>query len=418
MSKREKMWTNLAEWIICKYDTKSWRAGKTGKKHFPYDREVIDCLGRAELFSQAETLEQAGLLSVDWTPFHAEILKFHLDTANLDRLIAFAGWKDPRDAIDRARELVKRYESQAKNPQLHLFYGKLWEMLSAGTVPAILLGKQEGLKYGEDLLTALNAAADNTGEVWENVFSARLFGQAKYFKEHLRSSVARILQEYCLEEEENLTEDRILAEFGILTYSQTLECKGPVLLSITGADQETRQASGADFPFGMVLNAQTLEHAQVVDLPGITRVMTVENKTNYESLPYQSDTLYIYCHGFFSPKECAFLAGVEKLASPRTQFLHWSDLDYGGMRIFAFVKRAVFPRVQPFCMDRETFSSCLKRYPDAGRKLTERKRGLVQAMEVPELSELKACILEYGVEIEQEMLLSGRETEEESCTIT
>ena len=90
MSKREKMWTNLAEWIICRYDTKSWRAGKTGKKHFSYDREVIDCLGRAALFSQAETLEQAGLLAVDWTPFHAEILKFHLDTANLDRLIAFA----------------------------------------------------------------------------------------------------------------------------------------------------------------------------------------------------------------------------------------------------------------------------------------------------------------------------------------
>ena len=54
--------------------------------------------------------------------------------------------------------------------------------------------------------------------------------------------------------------------------------------------------------FGTVLNAQTLEHAGPVSLPGIRRIMLIENKANYESVPYREDTLYVYCHGFFHPK--------------------------------------------------------------------------------------------------------------------
>ena len=39
----------------------------------------------------------------------------------------------------------------------------------------------------------------------------------------------------------------------------------------------------------------------------------------------------------------------------------------------------------------------------------EKKRQKLLALDVPELEELKACILQYGLEIEQENLLEGRQ---------
>lgn len=51
-----------------------------------------------------------------------------------------------------------------------------------------------------------------------------------------------------------------------------------------------------------------MDEAKPVKLSGVRRIMTIENKANYESMAYAEDTLYIFCHGFFSPKERRFLS--------------------------------------------------------------------------------------------------------------
>lgn len=48
--------------------------------------------------------------------------------------------------------------------------------------------------------------------------------------------------------------------------------------------------------------------------------MTIENKANYENMSYKEDTLYIYCHGFFSPKEVEFLRELTVLAAENVEF--------------------------------------------------------------------------------------------------
>ena len=82
-------------------------------------------------------------------------------------------------------------------------------------------------------------------------------------------------------------------------------------------------------------------------------------------------------------------------------------MDYGGIRIFRFMKEKVFARVKPFHMDAGSFERY--RLAGAGIPLEEKKRQKLLALDVPELEELKACILQYGLEIEQENLLEGRQ---------
>lgn len=131
--------------------------------------------------------------------------------------------------------------------------------------------------------------------------------------------------------------------------------------------------------------------------------MTIENKANYENMMYEKDTLYIYCHGFFSPKEVKYLQELEKLADENVEFYHWGDMDLGGIRIFLFNKEKIFPKLKPYKMNRDSFCQAVKK--NAGILLEEQKRKRLEEMDVGELEELKECILEYGVEIEQEMLL-------------
>ena len=91
------------------------------------------------------------------------------------------------------------------------------------------------------------------------------------------------------------------------------------------------------------------------------------------------------------------------LAAENVEFLHWGDMDYGGIRIFLFNKDKIFPRLKPYKMDRECFVAAVT--SNAGRTLEAEKRKKLEQMNAGELEELRSSILEYGMEIEQEMLV-------------
>ena len=75
--------------------------------------------------------------------------------------------------------------------------------------------------------------------------------------------------------------------------------------------------------YGTVLNAQTLEHAIPTLQKGVEKIIVIENKANYESMEYDSKVLYLFCHGYFSPKEVRFLQMLMKTAPEEIQCYHW-----------------------------------------------------------------------------------------------
>ena len=203
-----------------------------------------------------------------------------------------------------------------------------------------------------------------------------------------------------------------------------------------------------------MINSQTLERAFPVSIKGVQRIVTIENKANYEEMKYREDTLYLFCHGFYSPKERIFLKRLMEVAEGEIQYLKpfemlvkdagiacimtsfnkingsfsggshdlcthilreewgfegavvtdWGDMDMGGIRIFRFNKKNIFPKLKPYKMDREAFQEALER--GAGIPLEEKKKEKLEKLNAGELEELKKCILEKGVEIEQEILLA------------
>ena len=208
-----------------------------------------------------------------------------------------------------------------------------------------------------------------------------------------------VLDQYSPLVEEGMTADDILRVHGIKTYSQTLEWKGSLIYRIGNGSPIDSSVN----IFGTVINAQTLEQAVPSAAPGIRRIMLIENKANYESMDFRESTLYIYCHGFFSPKELKFLSALTEIADENIEYLHWGDMDLGGIRIFLYNQRKLFPGLKPYRMDEENYKAAVE--GGAGIPLKKEKKEKLQKLDAGCLENLKMLILENEMEIEQESLL-------------
>ena len=85
-----------------------------------------------------------------------------------------------------------------------------------------------------------------------------------------------------------------------------------------------------------------------------------------------------------------------------TEYFHSGDLDYGGIRIFEYIRKRIFPKVKPLYMDADIF----EKYKAYGEKIGANTKKKLADMEVSEeMADLSRKILESGCVLEQELFL-------------
>lgn len=383
----------LTEWLIELIDTPKWRAGEVrGMKHPVITQKEIDRIGRRELLEQAKELERAGLIEVKWRNLGSDIEKLHVPVDAMGALCRLAGRINPREELETVRNDVAQWRSAIPADWRRDYYDYLLDRLASGEIPADARDPV--------LFRFLNALPEDGATVWKRIFSSSVVNRSKVFENNYESKMLTIIRKYAPEVEEEMEDQELLAEFGILSYSQTLEIKGPLRYRINGGGE----IDTAPQIFGAVLNAQTLTASEPVALDGVKRIVIIENKANYEDAAFDPEILYIYCHGFFSQKERRFLKQLYLLAGREVKICHWGDMDYGGIRIYQFIKRRLFPNLQPLYMGKPEFAKALA--AGAGIPLNAKKRTKLEMLDAGDLEELKQCILDYAQEIEQETLLA------------
>lgn len=400
MRKMKKELT-LSQWIIAKTNVDSYRAGRLkGEKHPCVDQLLLNQLGGMEnLLKEARKMEKDVDLSkyirFDWRDMGKDITKIHYSIEILPLLCKKENVEDP---LEKQKKYIEKMKTLLQNVSevewLYTYYHSLLEKLEQGKIVKEM--------EDENLFFCLKGVADIQRPVWKRIFSANILKNSKKFEQEYETKIVGILRNYSnLPDKEEMTDEEILKSCGILSYAQVLEWKGAVIYKLdTGTIIDT-----SDFSYGTIINSQTLEHSKPIALPNIRKIMIIENKANYENMVYEKNTLYMYCHGFFSPKEVKYLQELEQLSDEKVEFFHWGDMDFGGIRIFLFNKENIFPKLKPYKMDRESFMEGVNR--NIGICLGEEKRKKLEQMNVGELEELKNCILEYGIEIEQESLIYG-----------
>lgn len=382
----------LAQWIIQKENTEKYRAGEaSGKRHPKVDQALINAIGgMPTLLEQARALKSEGLITFEELNLNTDIKEIHYSLDVVPKLCEREGIEDARARQLRLIERIKKRQSEVADVAwMQPYYAEMLDSLMQGKVCA------EAEKTGK--MDCLNGIAHLQEPMWIRTFSAIKLGGSKIFENQYKKIVAGFLKKHSPFCEEEMNDDQALAQHNLLSYSQTLQWKGPLHIQI----EESPEIDGAAFPYGMILNAQTLEHCQVTSLAGIQRILLIENQANYEEQKFRDDTLYVFCHGFFSPKEVLFLQQLTALAKDRTKTEHWGDMDCGGIRIFLYNKSRIFPKLTPYRMNVKEYERALEL--EHGIPIGEKARSILEATDAGKLEELKTAILQRGLVIEQEV---------------
>lgn len=408
---------SLSRYIIEKAECDSYRAGTRSKQwHIEADQKLLDAVGgRSVLLRQAGELEKltgiSGKIIVKWKAVRTEIEKITVSPDAIPLLCQVEQIEDPRERQLSQMELTENWKSRvAQADWLIPYYDHILERLNSGKLVKDVPGLEDPLFF-----LFLNKTAEERKPLYRRAFSAQVctiwngiaqtkqseskITPTKRFEKIYQSAVLSVLKQYSPLYEEGMSDEELLTAHGILTYAQTLEFKGAVSYRI---DDGPAISTAAQI-YGTMFNKQTLENAVPISIVGIRQIMTIENKANYEKMQFRPDTLYIFCHGFFSPPERKFLSRVVALAGTDTEYFHWGDMDYGGIRIFKFLQKNLFPKLKPWKMDVTDYKMALQM--GASISLETDKRERFEQMDAGVLTPLKEAILKNGKEIEQELLL-------------
>ncbi len=408
---------SLSRYIIEKAECDSYRAGTRSKQwHIEADQKLLDAVGgRSVLLRQAGELEKlagiSGKIIVKWKAVRTEIEKITVSSDAIPLLCQVEQIEDPRERQLSQMELTESWKSRvAQADWLIPYYDHILERLNSGKLVKDVPGLEDPLFF-----LFLNKTAEERKPLYRRAFSAQVctiwngiaqtkqseskITPTKRFEKIYQSAVLSVLKQYSPLYEEGMSDEELLIAHGILTYAQTLEFKGAVSYRI---DDGPAISTAAQI-YGTMFNKQTLENAVPISIMGIRQIMTIENKANYEKMQFRPDTLYIFCHGFFSPPERKFLSRVVALAGTDTEYFHWGDMDYGGIRIFKFLQKNLFPKLKPWKMDVTDYKMALQM--GASISLETDKRERFEQMDAGVLTPLKEAILKNGKEIEQELLL-------------
>ena len=408
---------SLSRYIIEKAECDSYRAGTRSKQwHIEADQKLLDAVGgRSVLLRQAGELEKltgiSGKIIVKWKAVRTEIEKITVSSDAIPLLCQVEQIEDPRERQLSQMELTESWKSRvAQADWLIPYYDHILERLNSGKLVKDVPGLEDPLFF-----LFLNKTAEERKPLYRRAFSAQVctiwngiaqtkqseskITPTKRFEKIYQSAVLSVLKQYSPLYEEGMSDEELLTAHGILTYAQTLEFKGAVSYRI---DDGPAISTAAQI-YGTMFNKQTLENAVPISIVGIRQIMTIENKANYEKMQFRPDTLYIFCHGFFSPPERKFLSRVVELAGTDTEYFHWGDMDYGGIRIFKFLQKNLFPKLKPWKMDVTDYKMALQL--GASISLEADKREKFEHMDAGVLTPLKEAILKNGKEIEQELLL-------------
>ena len=408
---------SLSRYIIEKAECDSYRAGTRSKQwHIEADQKLLDAVGgRSVLLRQAGELEKltgiSGKIIVKWKAVRTEIEKITVSSDAIPLLCQVEQIEDPRERQLSQMELTESWKSRVAQADLLIhYYDHILERLNSGKLVKDVPGLEDPLFF-----LFLNKTAEERKPLYRRAFSAQVctiwngiaqtkqseskITPTKRFEKIYQSAVLSVLKQYSPLYEEGMSDEELLTAHGILTYAQTLEFKGAVSYRI---DDGPAISTAAQI-YGTMFNKQTLENAVPISIVGIRQIMTIENKANYEKMQFRRDTLYIFCHGFFSPPERKFLSRVVELAGTDTEYFHWGDMDYGGIRIFKFLQKNLFPKLKPWKMDVTDYTMALQM--GASISLETDKRERFEQMDAGVLTPLKEAILKNGKEIEQELLL-------------
>ena len=287
----------LVDRIIEKYEKSAsdWKEGACQNRGLRIQQQDKNEIGSIELIKQAMDLEQENLVKIKWYSYLSEIEEVRYSLKDMPQFYSKAGKIPKTQRIKECREYLENEKQGIRTDWICTYYDSLLEKLERGQIPRET--------EGDKLLFACLRGLDQLDEpVYKRAFSKHYLGNSKLFEKRIQSEILTIAKAYNPEIDDNMDKTTILSQLYLEEYSQELAMKGNLILELNG-----RELDLSLFTYGLVLNSQMLKYASIHSGQKISKVITIENKANFMSMPFEEGTLILFSHGYFTPRERDFL---------------------------------------------------------------------------------------------------------------
>lgn len=183
----------------------------------------------------------------------------------------------------------------------------------------------------KEFLTLLASISRQEAEGLDaRTFSFRATTDTKAFDRHA-SRLAAVLSVRM--GEPTVAADVVWAHIGLGRFSHPVHLKGPVVVEGPGG----RLIDGNAMPFASV-HPEMLPQLSILKPP--TAILTIENYASFnrQVREIEDGSLVVYTGGFPAAGVIELLSKVLAIVPSDVPFLHWGDIDAGGLRIFRYLE--------------------------------------------------------------------------------
>lgn len=356
-------------------------------------------------------LSDQGIVDYSWLKYEKGniIEKVWLNLSGIENAYAVAGKKPKRQILNtllaRIDEILPKFLGKPETRWIRQFLDDTRQVITNKASTAGFLPPDE--EHAMAVLRALEVLVTSEDQQWlERVFSLRCFRDSKYFEKKVRSRFISILKKYMLDGEypDEVTDEEILAQAGILKSPELIEFKG----NITGRIGNSRIDFSA-FAYGAVINSDTVKDLTIDGTGNVRKVLFIENKANFIQFIAQNndeELMVVYHGGFYSPIKGVFFRKLyEASFNHGIEFYHWSDMDLGGFMLFNRLKTNIIPTLKPYMMDTTAFLSKTEYGQPIDSRYACKLEKLLKDERFQEFWELIALMLEKRLKVEQEAFL-------------
>ena len=397
----------------------------------------------------AQALAEMGFIYCEREKFGTRITKIYFVDEKIEEAEEYLhlryGYVTKDMELDCLRNLINSYEKAS--PACAAECEKLRSLAEKRKVPA---------NYSdlEDIFKAAAFIENNSQDLYLREVSMKVYGNSKYFEENTLKPVCALLRKYADKREtpgdqnnhpvRSDSPDRSKAEDQSFISQTGNSITGQTSGQIADSDDMTGNNTASDtydrswemadeilsryhitrepgklslkgncliFFGDRCVDAGALEGGLEIRASELSRItgicvqtskfMTIENRTSY--LRYHDpDTVTFYLGGYADRNQRDFLKLVFT-QNPCIQYLHFGDIDAGGLYILQNLRGitgipfAMF-HMSPEDLQDERFKSCLLPLTDHDRKRLEKLR------DIPDLQDTVFCMLACGKKLEQEIV--------------
>ena len=348
----------------------------------------------------AENLQQQGLIQVEWLAGEQGnlIKSLHLNLDRLDAAYRAVGRSPQSELLQQlTRQLM------AIKPQREWLQSFLQDCLGEIARRRFPVQLPREAQKRDWLLASLqgivaNDAGGDAAEMLERIFSKHYLGHSKLFEQQVRARLVGILRRNAPLPELDEA-DLLLLETGLVRASGEVLLRGPLQIRI-----KDKLADITPFAYGVALGADTLSELEIVGCRA-SRLLSVENKATFRELircGLDESVLLLCLGGFAGASKRCLLKKLAAYLGDQIEYLHWGDLDYGGLQIFQHLRQTSLPQLRPALMDADTYDE----YAANGEAYDAAYRQKLQSLQGNEnFSEFHAVLdtmLQQGKTLEQE----------------